>query len=190
GLAGLALTVVRPPAPQGSATVLVAHSPNENPADAILTDVALAESRTVAVDAMRRLGLPVTLPSLAKFQGSYIATPVTDRLILFMAKAPASGQAVTRVRALGEEFLRLRAQQLQQGQQATLGALNQQITRARERVAAADEKIAAIASGQVPPGQVAGPVPTGAPLSGADQARLAALQTERSREQEALNGLE
>src|SRR5262249_30137312 len=38
---GLGFTVVLPPAPQGSATVLVAHSPNENPADAILTDVAL-----------------------------------------------------------------------------------------------------------------------------------------------------
>src|SRR5262245_17937332 len=187
-LAGVGFTVVRPPAPQGSATVLVAHSPNENPADAILTDVALAESRTLAVDAMRKLGLPVTPQGVARFQGSYTATQVTDRLILFMAKGPSSGQAVARVRVVADEFLALRAQRLQRGQQGTVAAVDRQITGARQQVAATDKKIAAIAPGLASP--AAGSVPPAVPLSGADRARLAALQTERSQEQATLTGLE
>jgi O-antigen/teichoic acid export membrane protein len=190
-LAGLGFTVVRLPAPQGATTVLLAHSPNENPADAILTDVALAQSRTVAVDAMRKLGLPVTLQTMAKFQGSYAVTLVTDRLILFMAKGPTAGQAVARVRALADEFLRLRAQQLESGQRDTLAAINQQITQAKEQVATTSKKIAVISLASVSPGvgAVAGQ-PTVGSLSPTDQKKLTALQAERSQEQAALNGLE
>jgi O-antigen/teichoic acid export membrane protein len=190
-LAGLGFTVVRPSAPQGATTVLLAHSPNENPADAILTDVALAQSRTVAVDAMRKLGLPVTLSTMAKYQGSYSVTPVTDRLILFMAKGPSVGQAVARVRVLADEFLRLRARQLESGQRDTLAAINQQITQGRQQVATTSKRIAAISSASVSPGvgAAAGQPVVGSP-SPADRARLAALQAERSQEQAALNGLE
>ena len=192
-LAGVAFTVLVPPTPQGSATVLVAHSPDENPADAILTDVALAQSRTVAVDAMRALGLPRTPQGVTRFQASYTATQVTDRLILFMAKAPATGQAVARVKVVADEFLRLRAHQLQSGQQDTVAAINRQITRAKKQIAAASKKIAAIAPESAssalaaPPGQAT--VAAGS-LSRADKARLTALQTKRSQQEAALSGLE
>ena len=186
-LAGLAFTVVLPPAPQGSTTVLVAHNPNENPADAILTDVALAQSRTVAVDAMRKLGLPQTPKSVTKFQGSYTATQVTDRLILFMAKAPTTSQAVARARVVANEFLRLRAHQLQSGQQDTVAAVDQQITQAKQRIAAATKRIAAIAPASA--SSALGTVAAGS-LSGADKARLTALQTKRSQDEAALSGLE
>jgi len=187
---GLAFTVVRPPAPQGSATVLVAHSPNENPADAILTDVALAQSRTVAVDAMHKLGLPVTVKGLAAFQGSYSVTQVTDRLLLFMAKGPTSDQAVARVGVLTKEFLRLRAAGLQSGQQDTVAAIDQQIAAAKQQVAATSKKIAALAPASVSPGAgaVAGQPAVGS-LSRADQAKLAALQAQRNQQQAALDGL-
>jgi len=185
-LAGVAFTVVLPPAPQASTTVLVAHNPNENPADAILTDVALAQSRSVAVDAMHRLGLPVTLKGLAKFQGSYSVSQVTDRLILFMVKGPSSGQAVARAGALAGEFLQLRAHQLQGGQQATVAAVYRQIAAAKVQIAATGRKIAAIA----PAAPVGGVAPAVGSLSRADQAKLAGLQAVRGQQEAALNGLE
>src|SRR6516165_2900726 len=134
-LAGLAFTLVLPPAPQASTTVLVAHNPNENPADAIVTDVALAQSRTVAVDAMRRLGLPQIPKSITKFQGSYTLSMVTDRLILFTVKAPTTSQAVLRARVLANDFLQLRAHQLQSEQQLTVAAIDQQIAQGKKQIA-------------------------------------------------------
>jgi capsular polysaccharide biosynthesis protein len=191
-VAGLAFTVVLPAAPQASATVLVAHNPNENPADAILTDVALAQSRTVAVDAMRQLGLPRTVKGVARFQGSYSVTQVTDRLILFMAKAPTSGQAVARVKVLADEFLQLRGRELQSGQQDTVAAIDRQITQAKGQIAATAKQIAAIAPAQVSAGQLAPSVPPAGAgsLSRANRARLAELQTQHSQQEAALNGLE
>jgi uncharacterized coiled-coil protein SlyX len=192
-VAGLGFTMAFPQAPQGTVTVLVAHNPAENAADAISTDVALAQSRTVAVDAMRRLGLPLTPLSVTRFQGTYIVSQVTDRLIQFMVKAPTASQAVARARVLADEFLQLRAHELQSGQELTIAAVNRQITQARQRLAATTQKIAAIvpASASSAPTTPSAPPTVGAgALSSADQARLAALQTERSQQQAAVNGLE
>jgi hypothetical protein len=98
---------------------------------------------------------------------------------------------VARVRVLADEFLRLRADQLQSGQRDTVGAIERRIAAAKQQVAETSKKIAALAptSASSGVGVVAGEPAVGS-LSRADQARLTALQAERSREEGVLNGLE
>ena len=189
---GLGYTVARPPADQASTSILVAHNPNENPADAILTDVALAQSRTVAVGAMRKLGLPETQESIAKFQGSYVVAEVTDRLILILAKGPGSNQAVAHAKALAAVFLQLRAHELQSQQSLTVATVNQQITQAKQQLAALTKKIGAIspaATSPAVPGSATVPTPPPS-LTPAQKSQLARLDTQRIQEQATLSGLE
>jgi capsular polysaccharide biosynthesis protein len=126
-IAGLALFVDHPPGYQASASVLLTYSPGENAAEASVTDLALAQSRSVAEGTLRRLGLR---EGLADFLASYTITAVTERVLLITITAPSSDQAVVRANALAAEFLQFRAALLENQQQLVFAALDRQFAQA------------------------------------------------------------
>jgi capsular polysaccharide biosynthesis protein len=124
-LIGLSLSVVLPPADQAATSVLLSHDPSEDPANAILTDVAIARSRPVAVRAMRELGVR---QSVSSFIAAYSATPVTDRIILITMGAPSASEAMVRANAVARAFLAVRAHAVRAQLPGVLAVLDQRIT--------------------------------------------------------------
>jgi capsular polysaccharide biosynthesis protein len=133
-LIGLGLFAEKPPGYQASASVMLAYSSDQNVANASVTDVALAQSHSVAEATLQRLGLR---ESLASFFGSYTATATADRIIQFTATAPSSDEAVIRATALASEFLQFRTALLENQQRLVSAALNSQLADATQGLAAA-----------------------------------------------------
>ena len=96
-LAGFGVLKALPPAYQASTSVLLANNPFELASDAALNDQAIAQSRTVAGAALRKLGLQ---QSAASFVGDYTVTIVTNQVLLITVKATSSDQAVREANAL------------------------------------------------------------------------------------------
>jgi capsular polysaccharide biosynthesis protein len=130
-LTGLALSVVFPPAQQAATTVLLAHSPYERPADSILTDAAMAESRPVAQQAMAKLKLRQNLGS---FIAAYTVTPLTDRMLLITVGAPTVAEAQARANAVASAFLAFRAQALRAQEPSMLATINRRVAAAVRQV--------------------------------------------------------
>src|SRR5262249_30609274 len=171
-LIGLGAYMALPATYQATTSVLLTAPPNQNPPDAILTDAALAQTRTVAGLALHKLGLGI---SVSSFLGSYTVTAITDRVLLFTVNAPSSGEAVSRARALATEFLQFRAAQLEAAQSLTLASLNQQVNQAKRHVSALAAQITQLAA---------------QPTSAANQAKLKSLRAERTKATTALGALE
>ena len=186
-LAALAFKEVFPPAYQASTSILMVYTSDQNPGEAILTDIALAQSRVVAVDAMRKLGLPQTPQTYHSFLAAYSVAQITDRVIGITVSAPSSSEAVTRARVLATEFLRFRARELQAQQGLAIAELNHQITLDKRELATFNRDIAKIAPASASSAQ---PTPALGLLSRAQKARVAALEAERRQGQAVLTGLE
>ena len=77
---------------------MLAYSPDQNIGDASVTDLSLAQSRSVAEATLQRLGLR---ESLASFIASYAAAATSDRILQFTVTAPSSDEAVIRANARG-----------------------------------------------------------------------------------------
>jgi capsular polysaccharide biosynthesis protein len=142
-LAGLILGVgyytYKPPPFKASTSVLVAQNPDENPQDAVLTDVAMMQSRSLAELALHKLRLK---ESLTKFQGSYTIAALTDRVLSVTVSAPSSSDAVNEASALATSYLRFRAQKEQDARLATIAVLNQQVSLAKQQLATINGDIA------------------------------------------------
>jgi capsular polysaccharide biosynthesis protein len=121
------LLVVKPPGYQAAASVMLSYSSDTVIAEASVTDLSLAESRSVAEGALQRLGLRETL---AGFIGSYTVTDVSDRVLQFTVTAPSSGEAVVRANVLAAEFLQFRAALVENQQQFVFAALGTQLASA------------------------------------------------------------
>jgi capsular polysaccharide biosynthesis protein len=132
-LIGLGIYVARPAVYQASTTVVIVPNPVEQPTDAVATDVALAQSRTVAGRVVNKLGLH---ESITGFLGTYTVTAITDRVLVITVSAPSSGEAVTRAGTLATEFLQFRAQQAQSQEQIALATLQRQIALAQQKIKA------------------------------------------------------
>jgi capsular polysaccharide biosynthesis protein len=140
-LIGLGLNVALPPAHQASTTVLLVHSPSEVPNDAVLTDIALAQSHTVAERAVRQLGLR---QSAGSFLAAYTVTQVTDRVLVITASAPSSGEAVRHARAVAGAFLQFRAQEARTQQQFAFHAYDVSVADAKQAVASLNTQISKV----------------------------------------------
>lgn len=137
---------------QASTSVVVAPNPAELPTDAILTDIALAQSHAVAARALHKLGLQ---QSAGSFIASYKVTSVTDRVLLITLTAPSSRAAVTRAHAVATAFLQYRAQQFQIQEQRVLTALQQQVYQAKQQVRTLTREISQLATGSASPARQA-----------------------------------
>jgi capsular polysaccharide biosynthesis protein len=142
-LIGSALYVTFPPAYHATATVLLADDPSQNPQNEVQTDLALAQSQTVATAVVQKLKLP---QSVASFKAAYTVTPVTNDVLTFNVGAPSSVAAVQRVSALTAAFLSYRAQYTQTQEQQQSAALDQQYNAAKQRLKSINEQLSQIPS--------------------------------------------
>lgn len=179
GIAGFALGfglfIVMPPPYKATTTVQITDIPGVLPTDEILTEVALAQSRTVAETAMGALSLPEDPKSVLSFMGRYSVVAPTDQLLQFTVKASSPDDAVARARALAASFLLVRNRQLNSSQQDTTAALDQRIANQKKQLAALDAEIQTVQA---------------KPASAQRQAKLATLQTLQTQEANRLKALQ
>jgi capsular polysaccharide biosynthesis protein len=135
---GLGLAVAAPPSYQASTTILLTHNSSDDAVDAMQTDLALAQSHTVAERTMAKLNVKENVDA---FVSAETITPTTDRILQITVSAPSSAQAVARASTVASEFLTFRAQQLQDQQQLVGNGLDQQINQAKNKLAAINEQI-------------------------------------------------
>ena len=171
-LLGLALVFHAAPAYQATTSVVVTSAPGDNPLDAILTDQALAESRSVAGLALKKLGLK---DSVTHFLSTYNVTSLTDKVLQFTITAPSSDEAVRRVAGLASEFLTFRADQARLNQTQVTQALNTQVSQQKAQVASLASQIATLQSQT---------------LTAAQQAKLRELRTAHTQATTTLNALQ
>jgi capsular polysaccharide biosynthesis protein len=170
-LIGAGFYLASPHPDQASTSILLTNGPEAVPGTAILDQQAIVESRTVAGLALRKLGLREDVSS---FLGSYTATVVTDRVLTITVNAPSSIEAIARARALAAAFLQYRADQLDAQQKLVFGALEQQVSQAKQQLAALNNQISQV-SAQTP--------------SPAQRARLTRLEGKRDQARSALTAL-
>jgi capsular polysaccharide biosynthesis protein len=162
-LAGIGLFVAFPPAYKATTLVLVKPFPDIQPTDGILTDIALAQSRTVAQSAAQQLGMPQQ--SVGSFLRAYSATEVTDQVVLITVSAPSNDEAVRRAKAVSAAFLKFRAQQAQAQLRSSLASIDLQVAQAKQQVNDLDAQIAQVEQ---------------QPSSPLQQGKLATLQSRRT----------
>ena len=168
-LAGFALLKKSPPPYQAATTVLLASNLPGPPGEAVQDDAAIVQSRTVAGDALRILGLRESPESLT---GTYSAAVVTNRVFAITVKATSYQAAIREANALATAFLRFQAQQLESQQQLVLNSLQQQITAAQQRLNSIRTQIKAVSA---------------QPPSATQHAHLSSLFADRSQAVTALN---
>jgi capsular polysaccharide biosynthesis protein len=171
-LIGSALYVKYPPAYQASAVVLIQDGTNVDPAAAIQTDATLAQSRTVAQEVVRQLGLQ---QSVSSFRAAYTVTVVTNQVLRITVGAPSGPEALRRTAAVAAAFLQFHAQYAQIQQQQLASQLNQQVSRAQQRVSSITKELERVSA---------------EPSSPAVQARIASLNDQRQTANSALSQVE
>lgn len=129
-LASCAYYAVSPAPHQATTKLLLTQGPYEDLNTAANNDEAMAMTQAVAGAAVRKLGLHETP---AQFLGTYTVVPVTERVIAITVKAPSGQGAVAAANAVGTAFLAFRAQEMKAEQQQVLGALEQQVAKARQQ---------------------------------------------------------
>ena len=142
-LIGAGFYLASPHPDQASTSILLTNGPEPVPGTAILDQQAIAESRTVAGLALKKLGLQEDVSS---FLGTYTATVVTDRVLTITVNAPSSIAAMERARALAAAFLQYRADQLEAQQNLLFGALEQQVSQAKQHLAALNNQISQVSA--------------------------------------------
>lgn len=143
---GLGLYTRHPPPYKATTTVLLAQAQGQDAADQMLTDIALAQSRTVAEAAMSSLGLPQTLKTVSSFTASYTVVSVTNQVLKITVSAPSSTRAVSWAKALAAEFLQVRANQLQTEQQLTSASVDRLIRGDEQQLNSLNKQLAALTS--------------------------------------------
>jgi capsular polysaccharide biosynthesis protein len=136
-LIGCGLYLKYPPSYQASTAVFLTNNPNEDPAMAIATDQALAQSLTVAARVVQGLGLRQSVPS---FVAATTVTSPTDQVLVIKVTAPTSADAILRTNALAAAFLQVRKEYLLTQEQQTAADLTQQINQAKQNLISANTK--------------------------------------------------
>jgi capsular polysaccharide biosynthesis protein len=128
--------------PSYKATTSLLLTPNstaeEASGQAILNEQSVAQSRAVAVLAMKKMGLQ---ENINKFLGSYIVTVVTDRVMTITVSARTGDRAVSEANALATEFLQFRANLAQTQLTLMYKSFNQQIAAAQQNVKAVNARV-------------------------------------------------
>jgi capsular polysaccharide biosynthesis protein len=104
----------------------------------MLTEVTLAQSETVASDAVKALGLS---QSVSSFQAAYTVTVVTDQVLSITANAPTSSGAVDRANEIAAQYLKFRASVLRAQEAADVAAYAQEVPQAQQHIAALQGQI-------------------------------------------------
>lgn len=137
-VAGLATFIAYPPSYQANVTVLVKNNPVDDPVSAMLTEVILVESQSVASAAVKALGLS---QSVSSFQAAYTASVLTDQVLTITANAPTGSGAVDRANEIAAKYLQFRASMLRAQQAQQVAAYAQQVPQAQQQIAALQGQI-------------------------------------------------
>lgn len=176
GLAlGIGLYKEVPPPYKATTLVQIEVIPGVLPTDEALTEVALAQSRTVAERAMSMLRLPEDPKSVLSFIGQDTVAASTDQILAFTVKASSADDAVARVKALARAYLRVRASRLDSARRKTVRALDAAIAAQQKKLAALSARIATVQAETPSAGQ---------------QAQLTSLQATLRQAKPALKALE
>ncbi|HEU5044838.1 MAG TPA: hypothetical protein VFT75_11975 [Nocardioidaceae bacterium] len=167
-LLGAAVWVTHPPVPEASTTLLLDVGPEGQPGTAILNDQVMAESRGVAADALRALGLAQSIEDL---ESTYTADVVTDRVLRLTVSAPTSTEAVSRANAIASAFLAFRADQLRKQQTLQFQALDKVLSQQELNLATINARIREV---------------SGTPATPSQEAELSSLRPRRDRAENAL----
>jgi capsular polysaccharide biosynthesis protein len=137
-VAGLGTFIVYPVSYQANVTVLVKNNPVDDPVSAMLTEVVLVESQSVASGAVKALGLT---QSVSSFRAAYTATVVTNQVLTITANAPTSSGAVDRANEIAAKYLQFRASMLRAQQAQQVAAYAQQVPQAQQQIAALQSQV-------------------------------------------------
>jgi capsular polysaccharide biosynthesis protein len=170
-LVGLGVYKALPPAYQASTSIVLGNNPFEVSGNAALDAQAIAQSRTVASDALRKAGLR---ESPTSFIADYTVTIITNRVLDITVKATSSDGAVRQATALARAFLTFQAQQMESQERLVNASLQQQITVAQQNIDSISKQISRVSAQPASPGQ---------------HATLSGLLTDRSRAETALIAL-
>src|SRR5215469_7141050 len=154
GLVGLLIgaavfTKILPPPYKATSSVLLSQPATGDAPDAMFTEVAIAQSHSVAEAAMRKLGVPVNAKSVQSFLADYTAASQSvgpDGVLQFTAKGSSSSTAVSRAQAVAEAFLQVRNSVLNRELTGTIRAINQQISQDKQQVNLLSQKIDALST--------------------------------------------
>lgn len=147
---GLGVFVEFPVSYQATVTVLVKNSPDEDPVSAMLTQVNMAEARTVAANTVKSLGLT---QSVSSFQSAYTATVVTDQVLSITVSAPTDAGAVAGANTVAAQYLKFRAGVLRGQQAQDVAALQQQVPQQQQRISSLQAQISQLAGHSAPASQ-------------------------------------
>ena len=142
-LVGIGFDMKYPASYKASTSVLITYGPDDDPTSGVLDDQAIAQSRSVGVLAMQKLGLR---ESVGSFVAATTVAVVTDRVLLITVSAPSSAAAVTRANAVAAAFLQFRAQQLETAQQLLLQSLDQEVNQAKQNVGSIKSQISQLSA--------------------------------------------
>lgn len=108
-LLGLTVLLVLPPSSKAVVTLLMAHPASLDGPSAMGTDVSLLNTREVADQTVRAMGISM---SPEAFQSSVTSEPVTTEILMVTVAAPDNAAALERADALTRQYLVFRATQL------------------------------------------------------------------------------
>lgn len=137
-LVGAGLYVAIPAPYQAAATILLTDGPYENGNGSAADDAAMAQSPTVALLAMHKLGLRENVNSFLK---EYLITVDSERLMTLTFSAKSAAAAVNGANAVAGELLQFRVGLLDQQQSQVLAGLEQQVSLAKQNVKALETQI-------------------------------------------------
>jgi capsular polysaccharide biosynthesis protein len=140
-VAGLGTFLRYPVSYQASVSVLVKNDPAEDPVSAMLTQLTLAESQSVATAAVKALGLT---QSVSSFQDAYTATVVTNQVLMITANAPTGSGAVDRANEIAAQYISFRANMLLSQQAQQVAAYAEQVPKAQQQIAALQSRLSAL----------------------------------------------
>jgi capsular polysaccharide biosynthesis protein len=152
--------------------VLLTLSPYENNLTAPADNPVIAETSAVAELAVQKLGLQ---ESASTFLKTYTAESAIDRLLTITASAPSPNQAVLYASAVGNAFLKFRADDLREQNRLALQSLEVQVNQAKQRVNSINAQL-----GQLP----------SQPTSPTQESQISKLRGEQNTATAALDGLQ
>jgi len=140
-LVGLGVLTSLPPAQKAATTVLLYSPAGAPPGQAIADDQSLIQSRMMAAQVVRKLGLDITP---ATFVSHYTAAATTNEVMTITVTAASSAEAVREANGLASGFLALQKQLLGSQNALTNQSYQAQITAQQSIVSSTARKLTAL----------------------------------------------
>lgn len=149
-LLGGALFIATKPSYQVTVSVLITNDPSQDPVSQQSTNQLLAEAPTLGAMMVKQLGLNETPAAFIK---TYTVTVTSNEVLTIALSASSAGVATSQATSLATEFLKYRAEVLENQQSAEFAAQNQQSAQEQQIVSSLEKQVSKVQSGTAPSGQ-------------------------------------